>query len=346
MTEFAARADVVGHAEHVARADLATFATERADISGLELATFAQAGVFDVVSRRALLAVRVPPRWLSAVSPPLTAKWDTGWTRWLNNYAYWHTVQQQLGGSQTWHRLVRGPLVLLYHAIGSSAEPASRFVLPVRRFEQHMRWLRARRYHVLSLEELLDYWQRRQLPPPRSVVVTLDDAYADAYTNAFPVLARLRIPASFFVVTRRIGGCNDWEPGGPLAGRPLATAAQLGLMRDGGMRLGAHSRTHPSLLRISREQAEDEIVGARADFEQLFATPAATFAYPFGHNTTEVQGIVRQAGYAGACDVVAAVADPWVSRFAIPRVELHGTWRLLHLALALWLGHVPRVLVR
>ena len=273
MTDCDVRASGPSRTEQVAVADLATFAREPARVSGLGLGSFSQAGALNVVSRRTLLTLGLPPPWLRAAAPPLTGGWHTGWTRWLGDYTYWHTVRQQLGGSETWRQLVRGPTILLYHAIGSPDEPPSRFVLPIRRFEQHMRWLRGRRYHVLSLEALLDYWQRGYLPPPRSVVVTLDDAYADACAHAFPALARLQIPRASSWSRGGSAGAMTGSTAAPSPACPLATAQQLSMMRDGGMRLGAHSRTHPSLPRISREQAEDEIVGSRADFEQLFGSP-------------------------------------------------------------------------
>ena len=336
---------VITAAERAALTDLATHASAPERLPEMPMASFSQARTAEVFARRALLNLGIPPHWLARIHRAVpVGQHGTEWDRWLSEYSYWHVVHNSLGKSETWRRLVRGPTVLLYHGIGKRDEPASRFVLPLKRFEQHMTWLRSRRYNVLGLDALLGFWHGGRLPPPRSVVVTLDDAYADAYENAFPILARLRIPATVFVVTKRVGGINDWERYGPLAGRPLAEKWQLQAMRDGGIQLGAHSRTHVSLRSVSSDHAEDEIVGSRRDLEQMFSCAVTTFAYPFGHNNTSLQETVRRAGFLSACDVVPAVADPWVPRYAIPRVEIHGTWRLLHVVMALLVGHVPRVL--
>ena len=46
--------------------------------------------------------------------------------------------------------------------------------------------------------------------PPRPVIVTFDDGFDDNYRFAFPILAELRIPATFFVATGYIGTAESF----------------------------------------------------------------------------------------------------------------------------------------
>ncbi len=59
----------------------------------------------------------------------------------------------------------------------------------------------AAHYHPVSAEELLTAYDRGFPLPPRSVLVTFDDAYRDFAVHAWPVLQRLGIPAVLFVAT-------------------------------------------------------------------------------------------------------------------------------------------------
>ncbi len=148
------------------------------------------------------------------------------WWRFVFSYAYWHGVRQAVPGRGVWERLLRPPLILMYHAIGSPGEPASRYVLPAPAFARQMAWLHRRRYRVLPLETLVRYRRAHRLPPARAVAITFDDGYVDNATHAAPILARHGFPATIFLVSQAVGGTNRWDRAGVLAGRPLLSWAQ------------------------------------------------------------------------------------------------------------------------
>ncbi len=58
-----------------------------------------------------------------------------------------------------------------------------------------------RHYEVLSLSELVRYFETRQPVPPRSAVITFDDGFRDNLTTALPILQKYRVPATIFLVT-------------------------------------------------------------------------------------------------------------------------------------------------
>jgi peptidoglycan/xylan/chitin deacetylase (PgdA/CDA1 family) len=97
---------------------------------------------------------------------------------------------------------MKGALILVYHHILPSS-PRSPFSLPFHvaasRFREHMEVL-ARRFSVVPLDELIS-----RLIAGRGyrgmAAVTFDDGYADTYHSAFPLLSRMGIPATIFLVT-------------------------------------------------------------------------------------------------------------------------------------------------
>lgn len=94
--------------------------------------------------------------------------------------------------------------VLTYHRVGDVGErpeldPALISASPAD-FDTQMAYLTARR-RVLSLDELLEVREGRRSLPPRSVMVTFDDAYEDFAEHAWPTLRRHGAPVTMFVPT-------------------------------------------------------------------------------------------------------------------------------------------------
>jgi peptidoglycan/xylan/chitin deacetylase (PgdA/CDA1 family) len=88
----------------------------------------------------------------------------------------------------------------------------------------------------------------------------------------------------------------------------------LQLADDGLIEIGAHTRHHPMLPRLSLERQKDEIVSSKHELEEKLGKRIHGFAYPNGRATDDAKRIVREAGFAFACtslhDVVRPVSDP------------------------------------
>lgn len=127
-------------------------------------------------------------------------------------------------------RRARGGLrVLAYHRVADpertpELEPALVSATPVQ-FRNQMEHL-ARRYRVLSLEQVLAAFRRGHALRRRSVLLTFDDGYRDFAENAWPVLKHLRLPASLFVPTAYPGRPDRafwWDRLHRLLGEPTSS---------------------------------------------------------------------------------------------------------------------------
>lgn len=67
-------------------------------------------------------------------------------------------------------------------------------------FARQMRDI-SRRHRVVSLDEVLESARSGRALPPRAVLITFDDAYADFLDHAWPVLQSEKLPAVLFVPT-------------------------------------------------------------------------------------------------------------------------------------------------
>jgi peptidoglycan/xylan/chitin deacetylase (PgdA/CDA1 family) len=63
-----------------------------------------------------------------------------------------------------------------------------------------------RRYHVVSMTEVVAYQAGKLKLPPGSVALTFDDGYASNYQLVWPVLKRLGLPAAIYLTSGFIDG--------------------------------------------------------------------------------------------------------------------------------------------
>lgn len=292
--------------------------------------------------RYVLQVTRCPPRLLGWWGSLLrSAEGRRRWFYFLQTFFHWRGVREAVENREEWRRLMSRTPILMYHAF-SAEDSASRFVMPARRFARQMKWVRRLGYRVIGLEELLSERRRHRMPRDRSVVITIDDAYADTLGHAYPVLQNHGYRATVFAVSDRIGGVNTWDEdkglGGELGGRRLLTWPDLRRLAEDGIEIGAHTATHASLPGLSENRMRAEILGSKERLERGLERPVRTFAYPYGEYDTSCEEVAEDAGFWGACGVEPGLNTLGTPSYALRRVEIHGTLPLFRFLLALWVG--------
>jgi len=222
--------------------------------------------------------------------------------------------------------------VLMYHLVGPLPKvrtPTSvKLTVQPAVFAAQMEWLARHGFHAVTALQLYDALELGTPLPSRPVVLTFDDGYRDVLANAAPVLRRLHMPATAFVITDRVGGPDpsflDW--------RDLKE-----LERDG-FAIGSHTVHHLRLPSLSTAQARLELTRSRATLERHLGRSVRWFAYPDGAEDAAVVRLVRQAGYLLAFTTQHGVAqyarEPFLlHRYEIPRSDgVAGFAALLHSA--------------
>lgn len=216
----------------------------------------------------------------------------------------------------------RGTPVLMYHGFG---EKRSRYVVHPRALRRQMVVLRLLRYRTITFAELVTALRENRPPPPRTMVITIDDGYLDNLKVAAPILARHGFRATLFLVSQRLGATNDWDVERPTSHRPLMSVAQAAQMREGGHEIGAHTRTHCSLPDVGGTEVREEIAGSRRDLEAELGVPVHSFAYPFGRHDRHAVDAVTEAGFTGACTTEPAQASIGDDPLLVPRIEVKGS---------------------
>ncbi len=205
--------------------------------------------------------------------------------------------------------------ILTYHSIDDSGSPIS---VNEETFRAHCAFLASGRIRLTTAEEL------RSLPDDAdAVAITFDDAFANTYTAAWPILEAYGLHATVFVVSGHVGAHNDWggrrAPGIPHL--PLMTWRQLGELRQRGATLGAHTHTHPALQGLSTPEVESELAYCAEHLERETGVDARTFAYPYGAHDAVSTACVRER-FALACTTALRPLASGDDRALVPRLDM------------------------
>jgi peptidoglycan/xylan/chitin deacetylase (PgdA/CDA1 family) len=204
--------------------------------------------------------------------------------------------------------------ILMYHYVryvDRTADPLG-FSLSVtpEQFAAQLAWLAANGYETVRMDSAAACVRGEGPCPVRAVVLTFDDGYLDAYTEALPRLQQYGFVATFYIVGHFVGQPNylGWD--------------ELRALRDAGMEIGAHTMSHPDLTRLGPDSARAEIAQSRAALMTELNIPVLSFCYPGGRYNADLAAIVRDAGFTSATTTVqdGPQADP----FTLPRLRIYG----------------------
>lgn len=185
---------------------------------------------------------------------------------------------------------VRVP-ILMYHHIREMRPSFNRkerlFSVTPASFAAQMESLKRAGYHAITPRQLEQTLKAgATVLPSKPVLITLDDGYRDQYEQALPVLKRLGMSATFFVVSRAdtLRGSMNKEM--------IRAADASGLVT-----IASHTQHHRFLTRWSPAVRQEELAGAKRDLEELLGHPVLDFAYPYGAWNQTIAKEVEATGY-------------------------------------------------
>jgi peptidoglycan/xylan/chitin deacetylase (PgdA/CDA1 family) len=177
--------------------------------------------------------------------------------------------------------------IITYHSIDSSGSPVS---LSKESFASHAAFLASGRVKVLPLAGIMNAPDDED-----AVALTFDDGFRNFASQVLPVLRENAIPATVFVVSDAVGASNAWggreEPGIPTL--PLMDWDELQGVAEAGFEIGAHTRRHPHLTKLSPAQLEDETAGCVDRIRAELGVRASQFSYPYGDVNDSVARVAR-----------------------------------------------------
>jgi peptidoglycan/xylan/chitin deacetylase (PgdA/CDA1 family) len=221
--------------------------------------------------------------------------------------------------------------ILMYHrveAIPPDTRYPKNFVSPAL-FAEHIEALLAWGYEPITFRQWAAYREHAERIPRKPFIVTFDDGYLDFATNAWPILRRLKVPATVFVVASKLGRTNDWDVDEPQT--PLLDAAAIRQLEAEGVEFGGHGFSHVALARVSPNEAREEVMRCHGALISVLRQPPEVFAYPYSNQSGKVRQLVREAGFHCAVRGKGRLNWRWTDPFGLRRILMHDDVSVLDL---------------
>jgi peptidoglycan/xylan/chitin deacetylase (PgdA/CDA1 family) len=235
--------------------------------------------------------------------------------------------------------------ILMYHSISSYASKGFRpCIVSPEAFDNHLTYLEQHHYTSLTVTQLVQAMANGSSTlPPRPVVLTFDDGYADFYTAALPALQRHGFTATLYIATAFVEGTSRWLQKIGEGDRPMLTWEQLAEINSSGIECAAHTHTHPALDMLPPSAARDEIVHSKELLEEHLDQRISSFAYPYGFYSSRVLHIVRESGFDSACAIGRKMSSLHENAYALARLMIWPDTTVDVLETALSTGHGPLI---
>ncbi|MFE5797180.1 polysaccharide deacetylase family protein [Streptomyces sp. NPDC056503] len=207
--------------------------------------------------------------------------------------------------------------VLLYHPVMDDP-PAwiAEFTVTPRQFAAHLDAITGSGRTPLTVGALVGHLAAGTPLPPRPVVLTFDDGFADLAGPTAEALAARALPATAYLTTGALA------PGRPclLPPAPMMTLAQAPRLEEYGMEVGGHTVSHPQLDTLGSAALRRELRDSKAELEDVLGHEVRHLAYPHGYNSPAVRRAAEAAGYASAVAVRHALSSASDELFRIARL--------------------------
>ena len=211
-------------------------------------------------------------------------------------------------------------VVFAYHRFGDARYPSTN--IGPEQFRQHLQLLHEYQANVISLGRLIAALDAGEPLPPRSVALTVDDAFQSFLSGALPLLEEYGYPATLFVSTDMVGG-NDYLDWG-----------QLRQLQVKGIEIGNHSAGHDPLVdRLPGEsqeawaqRVEEDLNRADALFKRELGRIPELFAFPYGEFDPQLCKIIEGHGFRAAFGQQSGVVTASLNRFSLPRFPVAGVY--------------------
>jgi peptidoglycan/xylan/chitin deacetylase (PgdA/CDA1 family) len=199
--------------------------------------------------------------------------------------------------------------ILMYHSI-SDSDPSNTLLVPINQFEEQVKWLSKEGFTPMLLDDVVKAFDTGKVPE-KPVAITFDDGYADNYTEAYRILKKYNMKATFFIITKNIDA-DSW----------YMNSNMLKEMSNNGMGIENHTSIHIEFTNISRDDKVAIIKEGMNDLKEKVGVESKFVCYPVGKYDDETIEVEKELGIKAAVTTQNGISSLSDGLYSLKRVRI------------------------
>ncbi|HEU4937569.1 MAG TPA: polysaccharide deacetylase family protein, partial [Vicinamibacterales bacterium] len=206
--------------------------------------------------------------------------------------------------------------ILLYHRFAPVVHDS--MTVRTTTFRAQLEYLKQQGYPIIPLRWLVNHLLGKEpTPPPRAVVIVVDDGHASVFTEMLPLVREYRVPVTLFIYPSAISNASyamKWDQ--------LAALSRTGLFD-----IESHTYWHPNFKTEKRRLSPEayrsfvtmQFTKPRTVLRDKLGVNATMLAWPFGIYDDDLIASATQSGYAAGFTLDRRLVTPRERMMALPR---------------------------
>ncbi len=206
------------------------------------------------------------------------------------------------------HVFANSAVVFMYHRFGETTHPSTN--ITIEQLEFQLDYLEENNYNVWPFSKIIKYLSEKKTLPPKTVALTIDDAYISTYTKAYPMLKKKNFPFTVILSTNPVDNKSSF----------YMSWDQMREMQKNGVEFANHSLTHEFLLQREDETIQEwkkrmtlEIQEAQSRIQEELGEDTnedpRIFSYPFGEYDIKTTELLKELGYIGVTQTSGPIGE-------------------------------------
>lgn len=167
--------------------------------------------------------------------------------------------------------------ILMYHSVCQHFNGSKGLSICVDLLEAQFAHLSKNGYQTFHFSKL-QYFNKSNKLPKKSVIITFDDVYVNQLEYAYPLLKKYNLKATFFIPFKFVDGVDSWNTNS----EKIMSIGQLKSLDESVVELGLHSFGHQDYRAMSIAEIDADFEDCKAFVQEHQLPVNNVLAYPFG----------------------------------------------------------------